>query len=137
MVLKSDCIRDVLIAVEKLQRYSEFEDTVVKEDFYVEALYAALPQYSKQDVFYTLFTLDQAGLVDISVQWSSGCVVLCAINYLTFSGHEFLEKIRDDGRWHGIKKALPSIRNYSLAAINAISEGMTSGAISAYLAKNP
>lgn len=138
MVLSSDCIRDVLIAVEKMQQYVTNEDgEIVKKDLLIGDLYSALPMYSKEDVYYTLFSLDQAGLVSISTRWASDSLYSCAINYLTFSGHEFLAKIRDADRWHGIKKALPAIRNYSLDAINAISQGMTSSAISAFLEKNP
>lgn len=138
MVLNSDCVRDVLIAIEKMQHYVTNEDEeIVEEDLLIEDIYSALPMYNKEDIYYTLFSLDQAGLVSISVQWTSNSLSFCAINYLTFSGHEFLAKIRDTDRWHGIKKALPAIRNYSLDAINAISQGMTSSAISAFLEKNP
>lgn len=138
MVLNSECVRDVLIAIEKMQHYVTNEDEeIVEEDLLIEDIYSALPMYNKEDIYYTLFSLDQAGLVSISVQWTSNSLSFCAINYLTFSGHEFLSKIRDTDRWHGIKKALPAIRNYSLDAINAISQGMTSSAISAFLEKNP
>lgn len=138
MVLNSDCVRDVLIAIEKMQHYVTNEDgEIVKEYLLIEDIYSELPMYSKEDIYYTLFSLDQAGLVNISAQWASDILYFCAINYLTFSGHEFLAKVRDADRWHGIKKALPAIRNYSLDAINAISQGMTSAAISAFLAKNP
>lgn len=138
MVLNSDCVRDVLIAIEKMQHYVTNEDgEIVKEYLLIEDIYSELPMYSKEDIYYTLFSLDQAGLVNISAQWASDSLYFCAINYLTFSGHEFLAKVRDADRWHGIKNALPAIRNYSLDAINAISQGMTSAAISAFLAKNP
>lgn len=137
MVLNPDCIRDVLIAVEKMQKFkTTASGEVTRDDLFIEALYDVLPTYGREDIFYTLFSLDQAGLVNISAGWAEDCVSHCVINYLTFSGHEFLAKIRDIEQWHGIKKALPVIRNYSLDAINAISQGMTSGAISAYLEKN-
>lgn len=64
-------------------------------------------------------------------------VLNVSVKYLTFAGHEFLASVRDDSRWKRLKKALPSIRNYSLDAIKALSEGMTSAAINAYLLKNP
>lgn len=137
MVLKSDCIRDVLIAIEKMQHYVTNEDgEIAEETLLIESIYSELPKYSKEDIYYTLFSLDQAGLINITEKWAGNSLYFCAINYLTFSGHEFLAKIRDEERWHGIKKALPAIRNYSLDAINAISQGMTSSAISAFLEKN-
>lgn len=136
MKLNPDCMRDILFAIEKIQKYVTDEDgTIAKKDFLINELHDELPMYKKEDIYYTLFSLDQAGLVSISERWTGNSLDFCYINYLTFAGHEFLSKIRDQARWSGIKKALPAIRNYSLDAINAISQGMTSAAISEHLSK--
>lgn len=134
MKLDADCVRDVLISIEVLQHVFVNDDGYVeKEALWAENLYDALPEYDRAVVFYALYNLDQAGYISLSVKWINGCVDECAINHITYAGHELTAKIRDKERWHGIKKALPVIRNYSIDAIGAVSEGMTSAAITALI----
>lgn len=137
MKLNSDCVRAALLKIEELQRMFVNDDgDVEKEILWIESLYDALPECGKEEVFYALDNLDQAGYVDISVQWINGCVNACAINFMTYAGHEFLEGIRDAKQWGIVKKGLTAIRNYSLSAVSSIAEGVTSAAINAYLTKN-
>lgn len=137
MNLDANCVRDVLLAVEGLQRVFVNDDgDVEKGELWVDDLYAALPNYGKEVVFYTLYNLEQAGYIDLSVQWINNCVNLCAINHMTYEGHEFLESIRDSKQWTSVKKGLSAIRNYSLSAISSVAEGVTNAAISSYLAQN-
>ena len=51
---------------------------------------------------------------------------------LTPKGHQFIAQIRDSGQWKKVKNGLDAVRNYSLAAISAVAEGVTSAGISAY-----
>lgn len=100
-----------------------------------KSVYEALPEWGREDVFYALFCLEQAGYIDSSIQHANNVIGEREINYMTFSGHEFLESIRDDMRWSVVKKGLSAVRNYSLSAISSIAEGVTSAAISSYLAQ--
>lgn len=135
--LDTNCVRDVLLAVESLQRvFVNDDDDIEKEALWADDLYAALPQYDKAVVFYALYNLNQAGYIDLSVQWIESCVNMCAINHMTYKGHEFLESIRDSKQWTSVKKGLEAIRNYSLSAISSVAEGITSAAISSYLTQN-
>lgn len=94
-----------------------------------------LPEYSKEDICYSIILLKEAGLIIASIQFTGAGLYSCLITRLTFEGHEYLEKIRDDNRWSDIKKASSAVRNYSLAAINTVAEGITAGVIQAYLSK--
>lgn len=137
MKLDTNCVRDVLLAIEELQRVFVNDDgDVEKEALWINDLYAALPGYGREVVFYTLYNLEQAGYIDLTVQWISGCVNMCAINHMTYEGHEFLESIRDSRQWTSVKKGLAAVRNYSLSAISSVAEGITNAAISSYLAQN-
>lgn len=137
MKLDTNCVRDVLLAIEELQRVFVNDDgDVEKEALWINDLYAALPGYGREVVFYTLYNLEQAGYIDLTVQWISGCVNMCAINHMTYEGHEFLESIRDSRQWTSVKKGLVAVRNYSLSAISSVAEGITNAAISSYLAQN-
>ena len=50
---------------------------------------------------------------------------------LTPTGHELLAKIRDPERWPKVKKGMAAVRDYSIAALGSVAEGMTSAAINA------
>lgn len=136
MKLDHECVRDVLLAIEKLQVFFVNDAKEIEKNSLVpNDLYQELPQYTKEDIFYSAYNLDQAGFISMSIRWIDSAAVYWVINYMTYTGHEFLNSIRDESRWNGIKKALPAIRNYSLEAISAVASGMTSAAISAFLSR--
>ena len=136
MKLKPDCIRDVLLQVEKLHTITVREDgDVAFGALMIDDLYEALPKYNKEDIFYTVYNLGQAGLLDISLSHGDDSVTFCAITCITYDGHQLLEKIRDTKRWTLIRSILSPIRDYSLDAINQAANGAASGAITAALAQ--
>ena len=134
MKLNHECMREVMLEIEQIHRvFINENDSIEKESLTIHALYIALPQYGKEDIFYSLFNLEQAGYVKLSTQWIGESVYNCFINHMTYAGHEFLDKIRDPKRWSFIKKGLSAVKNYSLAAISAVAEGATTAAINKYL----
>lgn len=133
MKLNRECMRAVLCFLEDDIELESRSDSLVpdmgaKDIVYI---YQALPQWKNEDIYYALFNLQQAGFIDATEDFGD-----YVVNYITFSGHEFLETIRDDGRWKRINRGLSSVRDYSLSAIQAIAQGITSGAISAFLSAN-
>lgn len=126
MVLNPECVRDVLLAVESAD---------LGEYISPRTLHNSIPQYSEDEIEYTCLLLDDGGFMIVTTAQLSGLEIpsVKSIVRLTYKGHELIAKIRDTDRWHGIKKALPAIRNYSIDAINAVSDGMTSAAITALL----
>ena len=129
MRLNPDCVRDVLLAIEAAE---------LGEYISPGTLHRSLTQYSESEIDYTCLLLDDGGfLISMKIQLPQQEIPnVKSIVRLTYQGHEFIAKIRDAERWHGVKRALPAIRNYSLHAINAVAEGMTSAAISAFLQAN-
>ena len=69
----------------------------------------------------------------MTTQWASNSVQRCHVSSLTYEGHELLESVRDEKHWSAIKTGMDAVRNYSLSALAAIAEGVTSAAIGAYL----
>lgn len=146
MRLNMDCVRDILLCVEANASQRAFcifldtgeESALDRKDYQVELD----SKYGNEALIYHVRYCIDSGLIK-TLDAIYAAVKNCtswdeyAIFDLSVSGHDLISKIRDDNRWTGVKKALPSIRNYSLDAINAISQGMTSVAISAYLSKNP
>ena len=132
MKLDLECVRSVMLCLESNLRIVDSNGTLEKPGMSLEALCELLPDYRKEDIFYSLYNLDQAGYINISVKWLNLAVYYCFINHITYSGHEFLEGIRDTNRWSKIKGISASVRDYSLSAISSIAEGVTSAAISHY-----
>lgn len=145
MRLDADCVRDILLCIEEntglrktcffidtgLTDIAQWLDAVTPVPPYQEPL---LNKYGNDTLIYHVhYCLDSK----LAIGTSSKDEYKIQVSDLSPSGHDLLAKIRDTERWHGIKKALPAIRNYSLDAVNAVSEGMTSAAISALLRINP
>ena len=129
-----DCIRAVMLKIEELQQYTlDGDGCIENHGLYLEELCEALPKYKKEDIFYSLDLMEQAEYISLSTQWFNNVLGHCAVNYMTFYGHEFLDSIRDSKRWKTIKSGLSSVRNFSLSAMSSIAEGVTSAAIDAYL----
>lgn len=138
MKLDMDCMRDVMLKIELMQDISVDEESNVSfEPLWIDALYEVLSQYAKKDIFYALHNLDQAGYVSTNIVSGDDSAMGYAINYITYEGHNFLDKIRDPKAWKYIKTAGSAIGNFSLSVINQIANGVTTAVIDSYLSKNP
>lgn len=139
MKLDHDCMRACLLYLESANNVhictDEDETSVSFDPISLETVFNGITNWTNHDIFYALFNLQQGGYINASMDYSDDSCDNFCINYITFQGHELLDAIRDDARWQGIKKGLNAVRNYSLSAIEAIVEGITAGAISAYLSK--
>ena len=125
MRLNADCIRDILIALESC----EYNNTLS-----VDLLSETLPQYAADELQYNSLKLYEAKLID-AVCYTDQEYAVQRVHELidiTYAGHQFLAKIRDDKRWGSVKRGLSAVRDYSLSAITSIAEGVTSAAINAY-----
>lgn len=138
MKLNNDCMRDVLLKIEQLQGVCvDAENDVSLEPLWVEDLYKSLPKSKKEDIFYALFNLDQAGYVKTNLICGDDTGLGYVVSCLTFEGHNFLDKIRDPKAWKYIKTAGAAIGNFSLSVINQIASGVTTAFIDSYIARNP
>lgn len=134
MKLNPDCVRAVMLKIEELHRYSvNDQGEIENHPVFIDELFSALPKYDKEDIYYSLDIMEQAGYISLSGSWFNNRLCECEVNYITYNGHEFLNSIRDPKHWTSIKKGFAAVRNYSLSAIGAIAEGVTSAAIDAYL----
>lgn len=133
MKLDAECIRDILLFLESKDTFIlDIDGCVEAEPCWYGTICDALPAYKKTDIVYTLKRLDEGGFIDITDAWASNVLQALYVNYITFDGHQFLDSIRDDDRWEKVRSGLSVVRDYSLAAISAIAEGITSAAITGY-----
>ncbi len=143
MRLNMDCVRDILLCVEEntgLRQECFFIDLGLTETAqWLQAVcdpppYQAslLEKYGNDTLIYHVYYCFDAALI---VKTSNKDRYKIHVADLSPSGHELLGKIRDTKQWGAVKKATATIRDYSLSALSAIAEGVTSAAISAYFSK--
>lgn len=138
MKLNSDCMRDVMLKIELLQTIAvDEENNVSFEPLWIDDLYQALSKHDKKDIFYALHNLDQAGYVSTNMINGDDSSLGYVVNYITYEGHNFLDRIRDPKAWRYIKTAGSAIGNFSLSVINQIANGVTTAFIDSYLKENP
>ncbi|MCY8738924.1 DUF2513 domain-containing protein [Bacillus haynesii] len=109
MELKIDCVRDILISIEKNLGYGE---TLPLNDLKNMPL---LKNYDLDDVRYSLDRLKEENYIDSTPDLLDEVI----ISSLTFNGHQFLDSIRNDGIWKETKSRLAKIGG--AASISTIS----------------
>lgn len=117
MKLNPNCVRDVLLELEKLP-YQE-SSTITK-------LSAVLSDYSEDEISYTCFKLSEANYIDITVGKSINAPgpVIRSINDITYKGHEFLNNIHSDTVWNDVKTIGSKIGASSISAFTQIATGV-------------
>lgn len=117
MLLSHECIRDILILCEKeTSLASNLEWVPIR----LTSFCYSLTNYSRQDIAYTLYLLNEAGYIDCNIIEANGGIVDIFVYRLTYSGHEFLDTIKSDNVWHKIKNAIASVGSVSLPVIQTL-----------------
>lgn len=121
MHLNYDCLRDVLIVLEKLldvRADDSFEFSMVSIQMVMRD--PDIAGYQIEDVFYCIHNLEQAGYVDACIVRSGTYVHECAVTDITYSGHMFLRSIRDETIWSMVKKRFGPSISASLPAVQQV-----------------
>lgn len=112
MKLNIDCVRDMLLVLEKLGYHK-----VIK----APDLYAKLPEYSPEDIAYAAEKLAEGGLITAVIQRDLiGCVALLCVEDITYAGHQLLNDIRPKERWDKAKDAVLKIGGASIPIIQQV-----------------
>lgn len=131
MELNKDCVRDVLLSCEELLKMDEegYMNSLSHEE-----LEQVLPNYKTEDIIYTVVKLQEAGFLDVKVTRASGNILVdVRINDITFTGHEFMNDIRDDDNWKKVKEIAKSVGAFSINMIAQIAVGVIQTNISALM----
>lgn len=113
MRLNVDCVRDVLIQLEK----AEFNTTT-----YVFDLAKTLSSYAEEDIIYTCLKLYEAGFIIAEVYDINGFGLpeIKYISDITYEGHQFLADIHSDTIWNGAKNVAMKVGINSLNGFSQI-----------------
>lgn len=121
MKLIPDCMRAVLLCIEEKQQALINEQGCPElEPLWLQDICSALEDWEATDIFYTLFILNDAGFISATFLDAEGQSSEFTVNYMTYDGHELLERVRDAERWSTVKRILGAARDYSLDAARSL-----------------
>lgn len=117
MKLNLDCIRSILLEVEKCG----FNETLP-----ISELENLLPEYYNEDIRYNCLKLYEAGYIDAVYidNIDSAFPYIHEIIDIRYPGHEFLATIRKEENWNKTKEIGSKVGAFSLSMAGAIAEGV-------------
>ena len=115
MKLNYDCVRSVLLAVEKAEMIDENLSLTPLKVF---ELFDGLPEYKDNEILYTVEKLKEAGYINATIQFAAGHFIDGTVSSITYSGHEYLDNIREPEVWRKIKAMLKNAGAITLPLIS-------------------
>lgn len=115
MKLNYDCVRSVLLAVEKAEMIDENLSLTPLKVF---ELFDGLPEYKDNEILYTVEKLKEAGYINAALQFAAGHFIDGAVSSITYSGHEYLDNIREPEVWRKVKAMLKNAGAITLPLIS-------------------
>ncbi len=115
MKLNYDCARSVLLTVEKSKTIDE---ELNLNPLTVETIFEQLPKYEDNDILYTIEKLKEAGYINAALQFAAGHFIDGAVSSITYSGHEYLDNIREPEVWRKVKAMLKNAGAITLPFIS-------------------
>ena len=111
MKLNIDCVRDVLLVAETCPFNSSLHFKELSEQ---------LSDYYDDDIAYTCLKLKEANLLSVVTKTIGSRTTVIKINDISFSGHEFLNNIREPSVWDNVKAIGDKIGANSISAFMQI-----------------
>lgn len=133
MRLNLDCVRQILLIVEEntgLRKYCFFIDSSLNEsqtaigDSLIPApdyQHSLLKKFDNDELIYHINYCAEAGLLSIDTSYGLYQIV---IKDLTPKGHDFLENIRDNKVWSGVKSIASKVGATTLDSVIQISSNV-------------
>ena len=115
MKLNYDCVRSVLLTVEKSKTIDEELNI---NPVTVETIFEQLPKYEDSEILYTIEKLKEAGYINAALHFAAGHFIDGAVSSITYSGHEYLDNIREPEVWRKVKAMLKNAGATTLPLIS-------------------
>ena len=115
MKLNYDCVRSVLLTVEKSKTIDEELNI---NPLTVETIFEQLPKYEDNEILYTIEKLKEAGYINAALHFAAGHFIDGAVSSITYSGHEYLDNIREPEVWRKVKAMLKNAGATTLPLIS-------------------
>ena len=117
MKLNNNCLRDILIYCEDVL---SFDEDLSWCPLYLSDFVKALPQYSQEDIAYTLILLDEAHFIESIIHKRNGGIYDISVYRLTYKGHEFLATIKPDNIWEKLQSIISTTGSISLPILQEL-----------------
>ncbi len=108
MKLNQDCIRDLLLYLEETLKLND----------YLSISNISLKNYSSEELLYTADKLYEAGYLKCSRKVYDNTDLMIFVSSITYSGHQFLDNIRDDKVFEKTKSILSGFKSVSIEIIS-------------------
>ena len=125
-----DCIRAVLMALEKCLTITKTEDKdgvwhFEHNEIWLQKLCEALPHYDFADVVYSVEKLEEAKFITVVCEEGiEDYPEFHRITSITYEGHEFLENIREPKTLDILKERAAKAGSVALSFIGALSHAV-------------
>ncbi|WP_406589972.1 DUF2513 domain-containing protein [Bacillus atrophaeus] len=114
MKLDHDCVRSLLLELEgKLSLNSFFDNSHIKE-------LKTYEEFGEEQTFYATLKLIEAKFLNGSSQFYFDESYEFVISSISYSGHEFLDNIRDSKIWSQTKSSISTLSGVSLSIIGSV-----------------
>lgn len=131
MKINPDCIRDVLLCLEKNLTINSSTSTMnsislLKLKELMSSQYNN--RYNNDDIWYSVYLLHQVGYIEADIINSGTYTMIkCSIRNITWQGHQFLNDIKPQAIWQVVKDKASelggmSINGLKIASRTAIEE---------------
>lgn len=111
MELKHECVRDVLLYLEEHQKLHQV----------INSNSIKIGEYTNDDIFYTVSKLTEAGYLNTDIREFCSTI---PVKGITYSGHMFLNNIRDDNVWKETQNKLSKFKSVSIEIISQVASGI-------------
>lgn len=108
MKLNQDCIRDLLLYLEENLKLND----------YLSISNISLKNYSSEELLYTADKLYETGYLKCSRKVYDNTDLMIFVSSITYTGHQFLDNIRDDKVFAKTKSILSGFKSVSIEIIS-------------------
>lgn len=114
MKLDHECVRSILLTIEEKHQYGKvlrLEEILQSE---------RLSDFDEDEIKYVLIKLADAEYISGTPTYGSNQLVDFDCNVLTWSGHQFLDTIRDPEVWKKTKRIASKLTSVSITMLSSI-----------------
>ena len=129
MKLNYDCVRSVLLTVEKSKTIDE---ELNLNPLAVETIFEQLPKYEDSEILYTIEKLKEAGYINAALHFAAGHFIDGTVSSITYSGHEYLDNIREPEVWRKVKTMLKNAGAITLPLISQAAQLLIGSQLTVY-----
>lgn len=107
-----------------LEENLQFSENLEYPDLTFSDVCNLMPDFSKEDIAYSTIMADEAKLISAHIINADNEFCECVYFSMTYTGHQFLENIRNNKIWESTKKITGKIGSISLDIISSIDSNL-------------